>query len=48
MEEFTSVNGRGKSLFFALEDVFTPKDFAIAVVSALFGYAGFEYLRKRL
>jgi hypothetical protein len=48
MGEFTSVNGRGKSFLFALEDVFTAKDFTIAVVSALFGYAGFEYLRKRL
>lgn len=47
MGEFTSTNGRGKSFAFALNDVFTGKDFAIAVVAALFGYAGFEYLRKR-
>jgi hypothetical protein len=47
MGEFTSVNERGKSFVFAVEDVFTGKDFAIAIVAALIGYAGFEYLRKR-
>jgi len=48
MGEFTSSNGRGKSFEFALKDVFTGTDFAIALVSALFGYAAFEFLRKRL
>jgi hypothetical protein len=48
MGEFTGINGRGKSFAFALRDVFTGKDFAIAVVSAFFGYAIFEFLRKRL
>jgi hypothetical protein len=48
MGEFTSANERGKTLAFALRDVFTEKDFAIALVSALLGYAIFEYLRRRL
>jgi hypothetical protein len=48
MGEFTAGNGRGKSLIFALNDILTGKNFAIAVVSALIGYVGFEYLRKKL
>lgn len=48
MGEFTSSNGQGKSLVFALKDIVTGTNFGIAIVSALFGYAGFEYLRKKL
>jgi hypothetical protein len=48
MGEFTSTSGRSKSFAFALKDIFTGRDFVIAIVSALFGYAVFEYLRKRL
>jgi hypothetical protein len=29
-------------------DIFTPTNFAIALVSALLGYLVFEYLRKKL
>ena len=48
MGEFTGVNGRGKSLSFALRDVITPANFLIAIVSACIGYAVFEYLRRKL
>ena len=48
MGEFTVANGRGKSLAFALNDIFTDTNFIIAAVSALIGYVVFEYLRKRL
>jgi len=48
MGEFTGVNGQGKSFSFALHDIITPANFAIAIVSACIGYAIFEYLRKKL
>jgi hypothetical protein len=48
MGEFTATNARGKSLAFALHDIFTGTNFAIAMVSALIGYLVFEYLRKKL
>jgi hypothetical protein len=48
MGEFTVANGQGKSLAFALHEIFTEMNFVIAVVSALIGYMVFEYLRKRL
>jgi hypothetical protein len=38
MGEFTASNGAGKSLAFALADIFTPANFAIALLSALVGY----------
>jgi hypothetical protein len=47
MGEFTVSNGRGKSLAFAIHDIFTGTNFAIAMVSALIGYVAFEYLRKK-
>lgn len=47
MGEFTNINQRGKSLAFALRDIITPTNFAIAITSALIGYIGFEYLRKK-
>jgi len=47
MGEFTRTNNVGKSLGFALHDIFTGKNFAIAIVSALIGYVVFEYLRKK-
>jgi hypothetical protein len=43
-----SNSGHGKSLAFALNDIFTGTNFAIAAVSALIGYIVFEYLRKML
>jgi hypothetical protein len=47
MGEFTASNGHGKSLAFALRDIFTGTNFAIAIVSALIGYVLFEHLRKK-
>lgn len=48
MGEFTRVNGHGKSLAFAVEDIFSFTNFAIAVISGLIGYLIFDFLRKRL
>lgn len=48
MGEFTVANGQGKSLAFALHDIFTRMNLVIALVSALIGYVVFEYLRKML
>jgi len=48
MGEFTRANGQGKSLFFAVKDIFTPSNFAIAIITSLIGYLFFEYLRKKL
>jgi hypothetical protein len=48
MGEFTVTNGHGKSLAFALNDIFTVMNFLIAAISALIGYVVFEYLRKKL
>jgi len=48
MGEFTKTNGRGKSIKFALSDIFTGTNFSIAIVSALVGCALFEYFRREL
>ena len=40
--------GQGKSIVWALEDVFTAENFIIAVIAALIGYLIVETLRKRL
>jgi hypothetical protein len=48
MGEFTKTNGRGKSITFALIDIFTGTNFSIAIVSALVGWAVLEYFRKKL
>jgi hypothetical protein len=48
MGEFTGANGRGKTLGFALADIVTGTNFAIAVVSGLVGYLAFEYVRRKL
>ena len=48
MGEFTASNGPGKSMAFALRDIITGTNFAIAMISALIGYVVFEYLRKKL
>ena len=48
MGEFTrSAERHGKSLAFALADIFTPTNFAIGVGSALVGYVLVEFLRRR-
>ena len=48
MGEFTQVYGRGKSLTFALNDIFTATNFLIAIIAACIGYVVFEHLRRRL
>ena len=47
MGEFTRANGHGKSLTFAVEDIFSLANLIIAVISGLLGYVIFEYLRKQ-
>jgi uncharacterized membrane protein len=48
MGEFTVMNGKGKTLAFALNDIFTAANFLIALASAFIGYAIVEFLRKKL
>ena len=48
MGEFTRGNGQGKTLAFAVMDIFTGVNFLIAVIAALIGHVAFEWLRKRL
>ena len=47
MGEFNRVNGPGKTFAVALDDIFTIKNFAIAIIAASIGYVAFEYLRKK-
>jgi hypothetical protein len=47
MGEFNSSSRHGKTLAFALHDIFTRQNFLIALVSALIGYVVFEFLRAR-
>jgi hypothetical protein len=48
MGEFTRANGHGKTWTFAIEDVWSETNLAIAIISGLVGYVVFEYLRKKL
>jgi hypothetical protein len=48
MGEFTRSNAQGKSLGFAIKDIFTASNFVIALISGLIGYVVVEFLRKRL
>jgi hypothetical protein len=48
MGEFTAANGHGKTLAFALIDIFTVTNFSIAMISAMIGHAVFHSLRKWL
>jgi hypothetical protein len=49
MGEFTrSSMGRGRGLAWALGDIWSTANFAIAVIAALIGYLVVEFLRKRL
>jgi hypothetical protein len=47
MGDFESNNQRGRTLISAIRDIITPTNFGIAILSALIGYLGFEYLRKK-
>jgi len=40
--------GQKHTLAWAIEDVFTASNFAIALIAALLGYIFFEFLRKKL
>jgi len=48
MGEFTGQNGHGKTMSFALRDIFTGTNFVIALISAMIGYEVFEALRRKL
>ena len=48
MGEFTRANSHGKTWTFAIEDIFTDTNLAVAIISGLLGYLVFEYLRKKL
>jgi hypothetical protein len=49
MGEFTNSNsGHGKTLAFALGDIFSWTNFVIAVISALVGHVIFQHLRKQI
>ena len=48
MGDFThSGNAHGKSLIWAIQDVFTITNFEIAIIAALVGHFFFEYLRGK-
>ena len=48
MGDFThSGNANGKSLMWAIRDVFTIANFEIAIVAAFVGHYFFEYLRGK-
>jgi hypothetical protein len=47
MGEFNRLNSPGKTFAVALDDIFTIKNFAIAIIAASIGYVAFEYLRKK-
>jgi hypothetical protein len=49
MGEYTrTLIGRQRGFTWAVEDIFTGANFAIAIVAALIGYLIFEFLRKRM
>jgi hypothetical protein len=49
MGEFShSGAGRARGLAWAIQDIFTGTNFAIAVIAALIGYLIVEFLRKRV
>lgn len=48
MGEFSRSGGTGKSLAFALHDIVTGTNLAIALCSAVVGYLIVEFLRKRV
>jgi hypothetical protein len=47
MGEFNRTAGSGKTFAVALYDIFTLRNFAIAIIAASIGYVVFEYLRKK-
>lgn len=47
MGEFTGSSRHGKTLAFAVHDIFTQTNFLIAMLSAMAGYGVFETLRRK-
>ena len=48
MGEFAHTGkGQGMGLVWAVADIFTPANFAIAITAALIGYVVFEFLRRK-
>jgi len=48
MGEFTcSGKGQQMGLAWAIADILTPANFAIALIAALIGYVVFEFLRQK-
>jgi hypothetical protein len=47
MGEFDRSSKHGKTLAYALHDIFTRENFTIAILAALIGYIVFEFLRAR-
>lgn len=48
MGEFTGHSRTGKTLLYALNDIFTKENLVIGVVAATAGFAVFEWFRMRL
>ena len=48
MGEFSRTNGLRKTFVFAVEDIFTRTNFAIAIICGLICYVVVEYLRKKV
>jgi hypothetical protein len=48
MGEFERSDEHGRTLFFAMLDVFTEKNLVIAILSGCIGYLVVEYLRKKI
>lgn len=48
MGEFTASARPGKTLLYALHDIFTAANFLIALISSLVGYLVFESLRQKV
>jgi hypothetical protein len=48
MGEFNRTNGPGKRFSVTLYDIFTIKNFSIAIIAASMGYVIFEHMRKQL
>jgi hypothetical protein len=42
-----TANGRDRGLLWDLHDIFTRKNFVVAVIASLIGYVLVEYLRDR-
>ncbi len=47
MGEFNASNGAGKTWVAAFSDIFTTKNFSIALVAAVVGFVVFEALREK-